>query len=96
MYNYFKLYWFCVFLRFIAGFLLLINYFFNIDIVFFFKIPLIMGTLSLIFLHFKEKLYVNFVTILFVIYLFISILVAIYYKNEITEINRTNLEKRVL
>ena len=84
MYKYFKLYWFCVFLRFIAGFLLLINYFFKFNFVFLFKIPLIIGTLALFFLHFKQKLYLNFVSLLFFVYLFISITVAIYYKNELS------------
>ena len=81
MLNYYKIYWFTVFFKFIAGIFLLINYFFYFDVMFLFKIPLIIGTCSLLLLHSKEKLYVGYVTFLFAIYLFISIVLAFYFNN---------------
>jgi hypothetical protein len=81
MSKYYKIYWFTVFFKFISGVFLLINYFFHFNVMFLFKIPLIIGTSSLILLHFKEKLYVGFVTILFFSYLIVSIVLAFYFNN---------------
>jgi hypothetical protein len=77
----FKMYWFCVFLKGFSGIFLIINYLAGIDIVFLFKIPLILSTLILIAYHFNKKFFFGYISILFSFYLILSTIVAIYYQN---------------
>lgn len=81
MISLFRTYWFLVFCKGLAGILLLINYLFNIDLIFLFKIPLILSTLTILLFHSHKKFYFGFIASLFLIYLGISILAAIYFKN---------------
>lgn len=84
MQNQFKTYWFFVFLKSLAGVLLLINYLVGIDILFLFKIPLILSTLLLGYYHIKRKFFFGFIAKLFLAFSLLSTLVAIYYSNALS------------
>lgn len=77
----FKAYWFCVFLKAFSGVLLLFNYLVGIDIVFLFKIPLIVSSVIILFYHVKRTFFFGFIAALFSVYILLGTGVAIYYGN---------------
>lgn len=77
----FKIYWFCIYLKAFSGILLLVNYLMGVDLLFLFKIPLLLSSLVLLIYHFRQKFYFGFIAKLFFAYFIISIVVAVYYQN---------------
>ncbi|TDO26919.1 hypothetical protein [Sediminibacterium goheungense] len=80
----FKAYWFCVFLKAFSGIFLLINYLLGIDILFLFKVPLILSSLIILFYHVKKTFFFGFIAALFSAYVFLGTGVAIYYGNSLS------------
>lgn len=80
----FKAYWFFVFLKSISGIFLLVNYLVGVNVLFLFKIPLILSTLLIGYYHLNRKFFFGFIAKLFLVFFLWSICVAFYYGNALS------------
>ncbi len=84
MINYFKAFWFLIVLKAFTGVLLLISYVKGVDLIFLFKVPLILSILVIIIFHIQFKIYKGFIFYLFLVFTILSVLVSIYFGNDLS------------